>query len=81
MPISAIEFDQRVCAEMAGRGEMKIGVEIVRHPLLRRISGRGFHPIVHVVDAPEIKRQPLAEMAENDLQTRAIIEQAAADQP
>jgi hypothetical protein len=40
---------------------MKIGVEIVYHQLLRRVSGRGLHPIVRVVDAPEIERQPLCD--------------------
>src|SRR5262249_15371516 len=37
--------------------------------------------IVPVVDAPEIIGQSFAQMAENDLQARMLVEQAAADQP
>ncbi len=60
---------------------MEIGAEIVRHPLARCILVAGLHPVVAVVDAPEVIRQPFAEMPENDLQPRAFVEQSAADQP
>src|SRR5262245_33167188 len=73
-------IDQRGRAEMARGREMEIVAEIMRHPLLRRVFVRGLHPGVPAVDAPQIERQALAEMAENDLQVRTFVEQAAADQ-
>ena len=73
--------EQRGRAEVARRGEVEIGAEIVRHPLARRVFVRRLHPVVAVVDAPQIVRQALAEMPENDLQPRVLVEQAAADQP
>jgi len=55
---------------------MEIGAEIVRHALARGVFVRRLHPGVPVVDAPDVERQPLAEMAEDDLQPRALVEQA-----
>ena len=73
--------EQRGRAEVAGGGDVEIGAEIVRHALASPHICAGLHPVVAVVDAPEVIRQPLAEMSENDLQPRALVEQTAADQP
>src|SRR5438477_11459905 len=60
---------------------MEIGAEIVRHRFARGVFVRGLHPCVSIVDAPQIERQSLAEMTEDDLQAWQLVEQAAADQP
>src|SRR5262249_43347695 len=72
--------DQRGRAEVARSREIKIRSEISRNRLARRVFVRGLHPIVAIVDAPEIVRQAFAEMAEDDLQSRMFVEQSAADQ-
>ena len=59
---------------------MEIGPEIVRHTLACRVLVRSLHPVVPVVDAPEVVREPFPEMSEDDLQPRTFVEQAAADQ-
>src|SRR6516225_11866006 len=65
---------------MTRRRDVEVGAEIVDHGLARGVFVRSLHPVVPVVDAPEIERQPLAQVTENDLQPRQLIEQAAADQ-
>ena len=66
--------DQRRRAEVPRGREIKIGPEVIRNRLARRVFVWGFHPIIAVVDAPEIVRQAFAEMAEDDLQSRMFVE-------
>ena len=59
----------------------KLFAEIIRDRFLRGVFVRRLHPVVAVVDAPQIGRDAFAEMAEDDLQLRVLVEQARADQP
>src|SRR5262245_3746871 len=70
--------DQRGRAEVARGRDIKIRPEVIRNWFARRIFVRCLHPIVAIVDAPEIVRQAFAEMAEDDLQSRMFVEQSAA---
>src|SRR6202011_5762171 len=74
-------IDERRRTEMPRRREMEIAAEILHHALAGGIFVRGFHPIVPVIDAPDKKRQAFAQVTENDLQARILVEQAAADEP
>ena len=67
--------------EIARRGEMKVLAEIMTDAVLGGVFVRRLHPAVAAVDAPELHRDALAEMAEHHLQLRMFVEQAAADQP
>ena len=46
--------EHRGRAEVARRGDVKVGAEIIRHALLRRVFVWRLHPAVSVVDAPQV---------------------------
>ena len=60
---------------------MEVLAEVMADAVLGGVFVRRLHPAVAAVDAPEVDRNALAEMAEHDLQVREFVEQAAADQP
>ncbi len=73
--------DERRRREIARRRDVEVLAEIMADAVLGRIVVPRLHPAVAAVDAPQIDRDALAEMAEHDLELRAFVEQARADQP
>ena len=76
MPISWIAVQQRRVGEEAARRHPEMLAKGVAEPGRRDAVAREAH-----VDAPQQERQPLAEMAEDDLEPRIRVEHAAQDQP
>src|SRR2546429_9118098 len=72
---------ERRGGEVARRRQHEIIADVIGDGFFRRVFVRRLHPVVAVVDAPEIGRDALAEVAEDDLQGREFVEQARSDPP
>src|SRR4051812_1751886 len=72
--------DQRLRAEVARRGGVEVGVEVVDDLVLRLVLVPPLHPRVAVVDAPHAVRQAFAHVAEHDLDLGVLVEETRADE-
>ena len=67
---------QRPIGKIAARGDVEIVAENVAE--IRRLAAR---PLQRRLDAPDQKRQRLAQVPEDDLQLRIFLEHAGEDEP
>src|ERR1041385_3703126 len=54
--------------EVARGGQHEVFAEIVAHPFLGRVGMARLHPVVAMIDAPEVGRDAFTEMTEDDLE-------------